>query len=86
MELWSERQKIRGKIVVLSWVRETCFEESDSLRPKEYHDVEYRHSHVADILQICWETNTSYAVWTTLDLAVNITVVFMVHLRLLDIT
>ena len=38
----------------------------DSLRrtvpvPKEHHHVEYRHSRVADILQIGWETNTSYA-------------------------
>ena len=28
---------------------------------KEHHEVEYRHSHVADILQIGWETNTSHA-------------------------
>ena len=40
----------------------------DSLRkslivpvPKEHHDVEYRHSRVADVLQIGWETNTSHA-------------------------
>ena len=56
-------QKIRGKIVVLSRVRETRrgFKESDRPRPKEHHDVEYRHSRVADILQIGWETNTSHA-------------------------
>ena len=54
-------QKISGKIVVLSRVRETHFEESQIVPvPKEHHDVEYRHSRVADILQIGWETNTSH--------------------------
>ena len=52
-------QKIRGKIVVLSRVREIRFE--DVPVPKEHHDVEYRYSRVADILQIGWETNTSHA-------------------------
>ena len=54
---------------------------------KEHHDVEYRHSRVADIiLQIGWETNTSHAERGQLDLAVNITVVFIGCMRLLDIT
>ena len=48
--------------IVLSLLRETHFEESDRPRTKEHHDVEYRHTRVADItLQIGWETNTSNA-------------------------
>ena len=41
--------------------------------PKENHNVEYRHSRVADILQIgCMKTSTSHAEHGQLDLAVNI--------------
>ena len=29
--------------------------------PKEHHNVEYKHSCVADILQIGWETNATHA-------------------------
>ena len=43
------------------------------LVPREHLDVEYRHSCIADIiLQVGYETSTSHAVWTILDLAVNI--------------
>ena len=56
-------QKICGKIV-LSQVRETRLEDrvlTISI-PKEHHDVEYRHSRVADIiLKIVWETSISHA-------------------------
>ena len=54
-------QKIHGK----KWsCRESARIALKSLTvpvPKEHHDVEYRHSRVADILQIGWETNTSHA-------------------------
>ena len=42
--------------------------------PKELHNVEYKHSRVADIiLQVGWETSTSHAVCGQLSIiAVNI--------------
>ena len=56
--------------------------------PKEHHDVEYRHSRVADIiLQIGWETNISHTECEQLDLAVNICCrLYWAYMRLLDIT
>ena len=55
---------------------------------EEHHDVEYRHSHVADtILQIGWETNTSHAEYGQLSVEWWIfTDVFAGRMHLLDIT
>ena len=52
----------------------------------ECHDVKYGRSHAAGYLKIGWRTNISHAVWTNLDQAVNITIVFIGCKRLLDIT
>ena len=55
------------KIVILSQVHKTRFKEPLTVPiPKEYHDVAmlsiaYRHSRIADILQVGWETNISHA-------------------------
>ena len=54
-------QEIRGK---QSSYRDSARHASKSLTIpvlKEHHNVKYRHSGVADILQIGWETNTSRA-------------------------
>ena len=54
-------QNIRGK----KWYcHESMRLASKSLTvpiPRERHNVEYRHSHVADILQVVWVINTSHA-------------------------
>ena len=54
---------------------------------EEQHDVEYRHSRVADIiLIIVWETTTSYAECGQISIWWWIfTVIFIGHMRLLDI-
>ena len=55
-------QKIRGKKSSYRYSARLALKSLTVPVLKEHHDVEYRHSRVADIiLQIGWETNTSHA-------------------------
>ena len=55
-------RKIRGKKSSYHYSARLASKSLTVPVPKEHHDVTvYRHSRVADILQIGWETNTSHA-------------------------
>ena len=69
------------EIIVSPQVHNACFKESDHPHLIMILSIGTR---VADIvLQRGWEVRSIHAVWTTLNLAVNITVVFIGCMRLL---